>query len=179
MKNVLVISTSLRANSNSDALADAFLRGAADAGHHAEKISLRGRNIQFCRGCMACQKLGRCVISDDAAEISQKMHDADVIAFATPIYYYEMSGQLKTLLDRANALFPSDYAFRDIYLLASATEDEPDTDERAIHGLEGWIACYEKCRLAGTVFAGGVTEPGAIAGHPALETARAMGAAIA
>ena len=62
-------------------------------------------------------------------------------------------------------LFPSDYAFRDIYLLASATE--------------GWIACYEKCRLAGTVFAGGVTEPGAIAGHPALETARAMGAAIA
>ena len=56
---------------------------------------------------------------------------------------------------RVNALFPSDYAFRDIYLLASATEDEPDTDERAIHGLEGWIACYEKCRLAGTVFAGG------------------------
>ena len=92
---------------------------------------------------------------------------------------------------RVNALFPSDYAFRDIYLLASATEDEPDTDERAIHGLEGWIACYEKCRLAGTVFAGGVTEParpyttlfrsepGAIAGHPALEPARAMGAAIA
>ncbi len=107
------------------------------------------------------------------------MQHADVIVFATPIYYYEMSGQLKTLLDRANALFPSDYAFRDIYLLASATEDEPDTDERAIHGLEGWIACYEKCRLAGTVFAGGVTEPGAIAGHPALETARAMGAAIA
>lgn len=60
---------------------------------------------------------------------------------------------------RVNALFPSDYAFRDTYLLASATEDEPDTDERAIHGLEGWIACYEKCRLAGTVFAGGVTEP--------------------
>ena len=90
-----------------------------------------------------------------------------------------MSGQLKTLLDRANALFPSDYAFRDIYLLTSATEDEPDTDERAIHGLEGWIACYEKCRLAGTVFAGGVTEPGTVAGHPALETARAMGAAIA
>ena len=63
--------------------------------------------------------------------------------------------------------------------LRSATEDKPDTDERAIHGLEGWIACYEKYRLAGTVFAGGVTEPGAIAGHTALETARAMGAAIA
>lgn len=178
-KKVLVISSSLRPNSNSEALADAFAEGAATAGNEVEEISLRGKNIGFCRGCLACQQLGHCVINDDALEIAEKMLHADVLVFATPIYYYEMSGQLKTLLDRANALFPSDYAFRDIYLLTSATEDEPDTDERAIHGLEGWIACYEKCRLAGTVFAGGVTEPGAIAGHPALETARAMGAAIA
>lgn len=83
MKNVLVISTSLRTNSNSEALADAYLRGAADAGHHTEKVTLRGKEIQFCRGCLACQQLGRCVIQDDAAEISRKMHDADVIAFAT------------------------------------------------------------------------------------------------
>ena len=158
-----------------DLAADLKAKKNASVRHDA----LRGKNIAFCRGCLACQTLGRCVIDDDAVAITEKMQHADVIVFATPIYYYEMSGQLKTLLDRANALFPSDYAFRDIYLLASATEDEPDTDERAIHGLEGWIACYEKCRLAGTVFAGGVTEPGAIADHPALETARAMGAAIA
>lgn len=178
-KNILILSASLRAGSNSETLANAFADGARAAGHAVEVISLRGKNIAFCRGCLACQTLGRCVIDDDAVAITEKMQHADVIVFATPIYYYEMSGQLKTLLDRANALFPSDYAFRDVYLLASATEDEPDTDERAIHGLEGWIACYEKCRLAGTVFAGGVTEPGAVAGHPALETARAMGAAIA
>ena len=173
-KSILILSASLRAGSNSETLANAFADGARAAGHAVEVISLRGKNIAFCRGCLACQTLGRCVIDDDAVAITEKMQHADVIVFATPIYYYEMSGQLKTLLDRANALFPSDYAFRDIYLLTSATEDEPDTDERAIHGLEGWIACYEKCRLAG-----GVTEPGAIAGHPALETARAMGAAIA
>ena len=168
-KNILILSASLRAGSNSETLANAFADGARADGHTVEVISLRGKNIAFCRGCLACQTLGRCVIDDNAVAITEKMQHADVIAFATPIYYYEMSGQLKTLLDRANALFPSDYAFRDIYLLASATED----------GLEGWIACYEKCRLAGTVFAGGVTEPGAVAGHPALETARAMGAAIA
>ena len=179
MKKVLIISTSPRKNGNSDLLAQAFAEGAKEAGHDVGFVAFRDKNIQYCRGCLACQTLGRCVIDDDAVAITEKMQHADVIAFATPIYYYEMSGQLKTLLDRANALFPSDYAFRDVYLLASATEDEPDTDERAIHGLEGWIACYEKCRLAGTVFAGGVTEPGAIAGHPALETARAMGAAIA
>ena len=44
MKNVLVISTSLRTNSNSEALADAYLRGAADAGHHTEKVTLRGKS---------------------------------------------------------------------------------------------------------------------------------------
>ena len=178
MKNVLVISTSLRANSNSDALADEFLRGAADAGHHAEKISLRGRSIQFCRGCMACQKLGRCVISDDAAEISQKMHDADVIAFATPIYYYEMSGQMKTLLDRANWLYSSNYHFTDIYLLTAAAEDEPSVPSRAEGGLTGWIDCFERARLAGSVFAGGVDGPGETAGHPALTRAYEMGKQI-
>ena len=151
-KSILILSTSLRAGSNSETLANAFADGARAAGHTVEVISLRGKNIAFCRGCLACQTLGRCVIDDNAVAITEKMQHADVIAFATPIYYYEMSGQLKTLLDRANALFPSDYAFRDIYLLASATEDEPDTDERAIHGLEGWIACYEngagRCRRA-------------------------------
>ena len=173
------MSSTPRKNGNSDILAEEFARGAREAGHSVEKICLREIELKFCTGCMYCHTRGTCVIKDGVETLLPRIADSDVLVFATPVYYYEMSGQLKTLLDRANALFPSDYAFRDIYLLASATEDEPDTDERAIHGLEGWIACYEKCHLAGTVFAGGVTEPGAIAGHPALETARAMGAAIA
>lgn len=55
-----------------------------------------------------------------------------------------MSIQMKTLLDRANPLFASDYAFQEFYLLTTAAEDEADTDERVIHGLEGWIACFER-----------------------------------
>lgn len=75
------------------------------------------------------------------------MKNAEVIVFATPIYYYEMSGQMKTMLDRANSLFPSDYKFRDIYFLSTAADDEEGVDERAIHGLEGWLACYENAAL--------------------------------
>lgn len=178
MKNILIISTSLRANSNSDALADAFLKGAQETGHHVRKINLRGKNIRFCQGCLACQKTGHCVIQDDAAEISQEMHDADILVFATPIYYYEMSGQMKTLLDRANWLYGSNYAFRDIYFLSAAAEDAEGVDARAINGLEGWIACFEQARLAGTVFAGGVNGAGEIAGHAALEKAYQMGKEI-
>ncbi|MFR8546601.1 MAG: flavodoxin family protein [[Clostridium] scindens] len=104
-KNILIISTSLRKGSNSEMLADEFMRGAKEAGHQAEKISLRDKRVGFCKGCLTCQKTGCCVIQDDAIAIAEKMRTADVIAFATPIYYYEMSGQMKTLLDRANSLF--------------------------------------------------------------------------
>lgn len=174
-KHVLILSTSLRENSNSQALAEAFSKGALEAGHTVEKITLRGKRIGFCTGCFSCLKSGCCVIQDDAVEIAAKMHDADVIVFATPIYYYEMSGQMKTLLDRANSLFGSDYAFTDIYFLSAAAEDEEAVDRRAVFGLEGWIACFERARLAGKVFAGGVNACGDIEGHPALQSAYAMG----
>lgn len=177
-KNILVISTSPRRRSNSEALADAFIRGACEAGNSVQKVSLRDRTIGFCQGCLACQKTQRCVIHDDAGAIVQNMLTADVIVFATPIYYYEMSGQMKTMLDRANPLYAADYAFRDIYLLSAAAEDEEGVDSRAVSGLEGWIACFERARLAGAVFAGGVNAVGEIQGHPALDKAYQMGKAV-
>lgn len=158
-KHVLVISTSLRQNSNSDLLAQAFARGAGEAGHQVETISLRGKEIRFCSGCMACLKAPQCVIQDDANAIVEQMRGADVICFATPVYYYEMSGQMKTLLDRANALYSADYAFGDIYLLTASAEEDSASDG-VVNGLNGWIACFEKARLAGVVRGGNATAPG-------------------
>ncbi len=175
MKKVLIVSTSPRAHSNSEALAKAFAEGAQAASHETEVISLRGKTVNFCKGCFVCQEKLRCVIRDDADEICQKALHADVLVFATPIYYYEMSGQLKTLLDRLNSLFPSEYAFRDVYLLTAAAEDEEHVPQRAVSGLEGWIECFERARLAGSVFMGGVTTAGESLEHPALEQAYQMG----
>lgn len=177
-KKILVISTSLREHSNSKTLAEAFAAGAASAGHEVELVSLLDKQISFCRGCFACLRLGRCIIKDDAPAIVEKMHDADVIAFASPIYYYEMSGQMKTLLDRANSLFDSDYAFKQVYLLTAAAENEEQVPENAIQGLSGWVECFPRASLAGTVFAGGLNDEGEIAGHPALKKAHDMGAGI-
>ena len=114
-KKVLIISTSPRKNGNSEMLADAFLNGAKDAGNSVEKISLYDKTIGFCKGCLACQKTGRCVIHDDADIIVGKMLNADVLVFATPIYYYEMSGQIKTMLGRGNPPFSAAYSFPYIY----------------------------------------------------------------
>ena len=175
MKRVIVISTSLRHGSNSDMLADKFAAGAMSAGNDVEKISLVGKEIQFCKGCMGCQRLGRCVINDDVNGIMAKVLEADVVVWATPIYYYEMSGQMKTLIDRMNAMYPLDYKFRDVYLLTTAAEDEDYVPKRAEAGLTGWIDCYEKSRLAGTLFCGGVNDAHEIEGNSKLQEAFEMG----
>lgn len=177
-KIVLVISTSLRSNSNSDKIADEFILGAKEADNQVEKISLIEKKIGFCKGCLACQNTMKCVIQDDGIQIAEKMRESDVIVFATPIYYYEMSGQMKTLLDRMNPLYSSNYKFTDIYFLSCAAEDEENVPDRAISGLNGWIECFEKAELKGSVFAGGVNKPGEIAGHVALKEAYQMGSSL-
>lgn len=174
-KKVLVITSSFRKGGNSDSLADAFAKGARETGNEVEVISLADKTIGFCKGCLTCGKTQTCVIKDDAVEIAEKMKAAEVIAFATPVYYYSVSGQLKTMLDRANPLFTTDYRFRDIYLLASAAEDGDATVAGTKTALQGWIDCYEKAHLSGVAFAGGVNDKSDIAGHPALEEAYNMG----
>ena len=174
-KHVLIISSSPRKGGNSETLAASFAKGAEEIGHKVETVYLREKKYGFCKGCLACLKVGHCVINDDAVEIAARMHDADVLVFATPVYYYSVSGQLKTMLDRANPLFDSDYAFTKAYLLATAAEDGEETVEGTVKAVQGWVDCFERCELAGTVFAGGVNGVGDIAGHPALEEAYQMG----
>lgn len=162
---VLIVSASLRAGSNSEILAEECARGARDAGCETELISLKGKQIRFCIGCLSCQNTGSCVLKDDVPEIMEKVKNADVLVFATPIYYYEMSGQLKTLLDRLNPLYGSDYAFRDVYLIAAAAEDGQDTFAKAYSGLQGWTDCFEKAELKGAVTGGGIGDARDAADH--------------
>lgn len=177
-KNVLVISSTLRKNGNSDVLAKEFLRGAKDTGHNTEFVTLQDKDIKFCKGCLACQKIGTCVIKDDSNAIAEKMKNADVIAFATPIYYYEMCGQLKTLLDRANCLYSSDYKFRDIYFLATAADGSSHAADIALNGIRGWIACFAQAQLKGAVLGAGAGAVGDIQNNPALKQAYDMGMGV-
>ena len=167
MSKVLIITTSLRAKSNSDILAERAAAGARDAGHDAELISLKGKEIRYCTGCLACQKTQRCVQKDDAVAIAEKVKEAETLLFVTPIYYYEMSGQMKTLLDRLNPLYSSDYKFRRVYMLSTAAEDETDTPEKAVNGLRGWVDCFEKAELCGSLFCGGINYPAEAASREA------------
>ena len=102
---------------------------------------------------------------DDIADIMAKVKDAEVIVYATPIYYYEMCGQMKTLLDRLNPLYSTDYSFRDIYMIATAAENDESAFEKAYNGLQGWVDCFEKASLKGMVGGGGIDAANTAADH--------------
>ena len=158
-KKVLIVSTSLRGGSNSEILAKECEKGAKAGGNDVEYISLKNKEIKYCIGCLSCQKTGKCVLKDDVADIMAKVKESEVIVFATPIYYYEMAGQMKTLLDRLNPLFSQEYKFRDIYMIATAAEDGDFVFEKAYNGLQGWVDCFEKATLKGLVEGGGIETP--------------------
>ena len=99
-KHVLVISASPRKGGNSDTLCDEFIRGVQESGNQAEKIFLASRKIGYCIGCGVCNTTHKCVQKDEMAEILDKMVDADVIVLATPVYFYTMDAQMKTLIDQ-------------------------------------------------------------------------------
>lgn len=96
-------------------LTEKMTEGIREAGHEVETISLKGKNLKFCTGCLVCQKTQKCVLNDDAVWIAEKVKLA---------------------------------------------EDESSTPERAVSGLQGWIDCFPKARLAGTLFCGGLNDAG-------------------
>ena len=157
-KKVLIISSSLRTGSNSEILARETERGARDAGYNVEFLSLKEKDLRFCKGCLACQKTGKCVIRDDMDDMIEKVQNAEILVFVTPIYYYELSGQLKTFLDRCNPLFPREYAFRDVYLMTTSAEDGDEVWQTAANGLKGWIDCFPECHFAGNFSGGGLND---------------------
>ena len=180
MSRILVITTSLRAKSNTDLLAEQLIAGAKAAGHEVTAVSLKGKDIRFCIGCLACQKTQRCIQKDDAPAIADLVLNADTLVFVTPIYYYEMSGQMKTLLDRLNPLYSADYRFRKVYLLSAAAEDEAFVPERAVSGLQGWVDCFERAELTDSLFCGGLNDAGEAAGaEQKLKAAYAFGKTLA
>lgn len=177
-KNVLIVSGSMRKGSNSDMLAKEFGKGAAESGNNVQIINLADKKIEFCKGCLACVRSNKCIISDDMGEMLPLLQQADAVVFASPVYYYSICGQLKTFLDRSNPLYTAEYNFRNIYVLLTAAEEEASAAEGAVKAVQGWVDCFEKAELAEIIFAGGVTQPGDIKGHEELQKAYELGKSI-
>ena len=174
MKKVLILSGSPRKGGNSDLLCDEFLRGAREAGHDAEKISLRDCRIGYCTGCGVCYDTRTCPQRDDAAQIVGKMIAADVIVLATPVYFYAMSAQMKMMIDRCCGPY-TEMKNKEFYFIATAAEEDETIMDRIVANFMGFLDCLENPTVKGTLFCGGVWHAGEIKGSPKLQEAYEMG----
>ena len=177
-KNVLILSSSPRRGGNSDRLCDAFLQGCKDAGHTVEKIFLKDKHINYCTGCGICSMYGKpCPQKDDAAEVLEKMIAADVIVMATPVYFYTMSAQMKTLIDRCCGLY-TEMKNKEFYFIVTAAEDDRKLMERTVDTFQGFLDCLENPTIKGVVYGTGVWHVGEIKDKPTLREAYEMGKEI-
>ena len=105
MKRVLIFNGSPRAAGNTVGLINCFVDGASENTQHIEIIQVDRLNLKYCTGCLRCNVLGRCSLrSDDWSVMVEKMVQADVLVFASPIYFHHVSAQLKKLIDRFRSL---------------------------------------------------------------------------
>lgn len=170
-KKILVISSSPRRKGNSDAMCDEFVKGALDAGHSAEKIFLGDLKIGYCRGCETCSSLHKpCPQKDDAAKVISAMVSSDAIVLATPAYFYTMSAQLKTLIDRCCGDYEK-MSGKDFYFIITAVDSERENMERVVSSLNGFLDCLDRPALKGVIMGLGVWHAGEIKGSPALKKA--------
>ena len=177
-KKVLVLSSSPRKRGNSDLLCDQFVKGATEAGHKAEKIFLKDKKINYCTGCGTCYNgAKRCPQKDDMAEILEKMISADVIVMATPVYFYTMCGQMKTMIDRVCSRY-TEVTGKDFYFIVTAADNSKPAMKRTIEEFRGFTSCLNGPTEKGIIYGIGAWNIGDIEKSDAMNKAFDMGKAI-
>lgn len=172
-KKVLILAASPRKGGNSDLLCDAFAQGAQESGHTVEKIYVQDQKIGGCMACYGCRGKGVCVQKDDMSPILDKLVAADVIVLATPVYFYAMDGQLKTLIDRTLPRY-TEIRDKDFYFIATAAAGVKAM-ERTMDGLEGFTDCLPGAKVKGKIYGSGVYQKGEVRDTPAYKTAYESG----
>ena len=183
MKNVLILNGSPRVHGNTAALCEAFAQGCREQGHAAVQFNVAQMHIRGCLGCLQGGKDGSspCVQKDDMQKIYPHYRQADCIVLASPMYYWGISGQLKTAFDRLFAVAELDSAYanpvKDCYLLMAAEGNSADNWEPVLFQYRAMLR-FLNWNNRGEILAGGVFNAGDIKGHKALAEALAAGKAL-
>lgn len=106
MKNILILNGSARKNGKTNKLVKSFIKG-AEPNNAIIQFDLYDLDIKGCRGCESCRHNGSCIQKDDMSQIYDAFNEADVIVFASPIYFWTITGPLKTVVDRLYAILTS------------------------------------------------------------------------
>jgi NAD(P)H-dependent FMN reductase len=165
MKNILIIQGGGRPNGNTAQLVEHFARGAKEAGHTVEVISLRKQEVKGCMGCNACRYGKPCVQKDSFNELVPKIKDADCIVFASPLLFWTISAQLKALIERFYCIAEEDpnpplgryekYPSKDCALLMTSADNFFWTFEQAVSYYQFTLVNYIGFHDRGMLLAGG------------------------
>lgn len=180
-KKIVILNGSPRKNGNTAALAAEFTRGAKEAGNTVMEFFLDGMDIHGCKGCFGGHSSRECpcVQKDDMDKIYPAVRDCDVIVLATPLYYWNMSGQIRTAIDRLFALEEGDGNLLRGHSRASALLMAAEG-----HGFEDVLTYYNhltehlRWKNLGHVLAGGNEAVGDIKGKSELEQAYMLGKSV-
>ena len=177
-KKVLVLSASPRKGGNSDLLCDQFILGAQEADNQTEKIFFRDKEINYCLACDICKGNGGiCDQEDDMAEVMDKMIKADVIVMATPVYFYTMNAQMKTLIDRTYSQY-TELTNKEMYFIITAAVPRKEALQRTIEGFRGFTLVLDGAKEMGIIYGTGAWNIGDIKGSSAMREAYEMGKTV-
>lgn len=150
---VTVITGSAHKNGTSALLADKFIDGATEAGHEVFRFDAAFEKVNPCLACEYCSAHNTdCVHKDSMEKLNEKLIDADVIVFATPLYYYTVSAQLKAVMDRFHAKNSIISGNKKAIILATSYGDDAQTME-ALDKMFELSLCFLNWERAGTVYA--------------------------
>lgn len=165
MKRILVIVGSGKPKGNTGLLAEAFARGAEEAGHQVKTISLGRTQVNGCIGCRACRYGKPCIQKDDWNSIVPEILEADLLVFASPVYFWTISAKLKAFIERFYSLAQEDpapplgryekYPEKDCALLLTAADHYFWTFEQAVSYYRFALVNYIGFRDRGVLLAGG------------------------
>ena len=165
MKNILVILGGGRPRGNTRQLVDAFVKGAVDAGHQTEVVSLNEKQVNGCIGCNACRFGKPCVQKDDFNSLIPAIRNADLIVFASPLYFWTLSSKIKAFIERFYCIAEEDdapplgryekYPVRDCALLMTSADDYFWTFEQAVSYYNFALVNYIGFHDRGMLLAGG------------------------
>ena len=159
-------------------LAREFAAGAREAGHDVEVADVAALDIAPCTGCVACGYGGPCSLSDDFDGLRERILAADMLVFATPLYYYGMTAQLKAALDRFCSANPRISGKRLKSALLAVAWNYDDWTFDALEAHYDTLVRYLNLRDCGRVLGGGCGTPGMTARSGFPERARALGASL-
>lgn len=173
-KKVLIITSSLREQSNSNLLAEAFKEGTEEQGNKVELISLKENRIAPCVGCGSCQVHGQCFMKDKLNDILDKVIDSDILVFASPTYYYSISGTLKNFIDRTYAKY-NKIKNKDFYFIGSSADTSKESIDGALETVKGFLRCVDNVKLKGIIYGTGLNDQGEAKYSESLKQAYELG----